>query len=145
MNQMTKTLLGLLAVLLFLCLGLTSTGLFLFKNVSWIQGGLQSLNPKDQRVAASIAGFTLPPGFGEMTTIDAVIFSAVSFTGDDEQSHIYFFQTPSGVVLGPEDMLGLVEPAQGQGPRSAELHMVEQYTASIRGQKVPVSLSKGEN
>lgn len=105
-------------------------------------------NPaKAEDMAASIASYSLPAGFGDPSAAQLAGVTFVSYTGEDGHSHIQFFQLPAGVQLDPveieKQMRSSVGAAGREGPRDAKV--VDRLPAKIAGQDVTLVVSEGIN
>lgn len=147
MSKTSKIFCASLALILVLCLGLNAAGMLLYRlaGTSLAQALLDG-SLRDHRAARSIADCTPPPGFDSLFTIDAGMFTAVSYTaGDDDSSHIFFFQLPSGYDLDRGAASGLIENIGGSVVRSDRLTVVDSFPTQIRGQEVLLTISESEN
>jgi hypothetical protein len=144
MNKAVKITLGTVAGLSLLCLCGAVSLIPVFTSSSSILSGLLRANAAESgSVAASIAGYDLPAGFGEPFATQMAGFSMVAYTGDDQHSHIYLFQLPSNVHISQTDIKRQFNQAVVVGNR--EMVVVDEIPATIMGQPVTLVVSEGRN
>jgi hypothetical protein len=146
MNNTTKILIGVAAVLVVICLcGAVGALLFLRTASRAVDQTINTDPAKLSEVSATIADYTLPEGFQDGTALRLAGFSMVSYTGDDDQSHIYFFQLPAGVEVDQAEMERQFQSAAGRNYGSGNSKVVDQIPATIRGQDTTLVVTEGSN
>lgn len=93
------------------------------------------------KTAEKIADFTLPPGYEPEYGLHALGYTAVSYH-DDEAGHLYLVQSESEAD-GTALQEALDEMVPGYQDEERELEVVEQWSFTLRGQEVLVTISEG--
>ena len=91
--------------------------------------------------AEQIADFTLPPGYEPEYGLHALGYTAVAYH-DDEAGHLYLVQSESEAD-GTALQEALDEMVPGYQDEERELEVVEQWSFTLRGQEVLVTISEG--
>ncbi|MCC6602198.1 MAG: hypothetical protein IT327_03250 [Anaerolineae bacterium] len=93
------------------------------------------------KTAEKIAVFTLPPGYEPEYGLHALGYTAVAYH-DDEAGHLYLVQSESEAD-GTALQEALDEMVPGYQDEERELEVVEQWSFTLRGQEVLVTISEG--
>ena len=93
------------------------------------------------KTAEKIADFTLPPGYEPEYGLHALGYTAVAYH-DDEAGHLYLVQSESEAD-GTALQEALDEMVPGYQDEERELEVVEQWSFTLRGQEVLVTISEG--
>ena len=93
------------------------------------------------KTAEKIADFTLPPGYVPEYGLHALGYTAVAYH-DDEAGHLYLVQSESEAD-GTALQEALDEMVPGYQDEERELEVVEQWSFTLRGQEVLVTISEG--
>jgi len=145
---MSGTMKLIITILLggMLACALVGAGAYLF-----LQTGGRTLaqvirnNPAD-KVAAAIAAYEVPAGFDDGTAMDVAGLAFVSYTGDDNHSHIMFFQLPAGVRLDRDKIESQLNQTAGrENAREHQARVVDQFDTAICGQQTVMVISEGLN
>ena len=148
MNNTVKIILGITAGIVILCLCGAVSGLLLFRSTGWVLSETFNTDANEvENVSGSIADYTVPAGFGEAYTTQVAGFSMVSYTGDDNHRHIYFFQLPAGIQV---DQAEIERQLQDAAPEDSQrwvdrMEVVDRQPATICGQDVTLVTSEGLN
>lgn len=143
----TKVILGLIAGVVIVCLCAAAGSVLLVRSTG-VALGRTAQNGGDRvaEVSASIAGYDLPAGFAQGFATDVADFSLVSYTGDDQHSHIYFFQVPSYIHIDQSELeRQFKETSGGEWQNWAKTEVVGTQPATICGQAVDLVVSEGTN
>lgn len=147
MNNSGKIFIGCTAVLIVSCLIFAVAGVVLFRSSGWVLGQvLKSDTESVADISESIADYDLPSDFNDGYAARAAGFSYVSYTGDDNHSHIYLFQLPSYIVIDQEDLIRQAQQANGKDDYvHVSTRVVDEIPGMIAGQEVTLVVSEGEN
>lgn len=109
-------------------------------------GSIEATNDSQQvtDTASKIADFELPAGYASEFSIEVSGYMLASFRGEDGPSHLYLIQSEKqsdGEEL--EQMLAQLAP--GSSDPNTRLTVIENHTATVRGQEVAVVTSEGVN
>jgi hypothetical protein len=146
MNTTSKIVLGIVIGLVVLCAAAATAGLLLFRTAG--KALIQTVNT-DPVVAMDlsngIADYDLPAGFGKPYATNLAGFTLIAYNGDDQHSHIYFFQMPSNIQISQAELESKLREAAPNSSRPDQVKLVGHQTATIRGQQVELALSEGIN
>lgn len=147
MNGTIKIILGLIAGLILICLILGISGLLLFQPTVQSVGRAAPIEVvAEEHSPEEIAGYDLPPGFGDKFTLQFAGYSMVGYTGSDGHSHIYLAQAADSTGLTMETIQGwITEATDTNGYGIAEMRTVETIPGEIRGQAVSLVIGEGIN
>lgn len=148
MNNLTKVILAVVAVVLVACLATAAVGFFIFRSGGrLIANSLETDSGKVAQVSNSIAEFSVPEGFGSPYAAHILGFSVVGYTGADHHSHIYFAQLPKLLPVDRAEIEAQLRQATF-GPtydRTTKMTVVDRQATTIRGQDVTLLVSEGTN
>jgi hypothetical protein len=141
-------ILGILAGLVLICVCAGVGAFLMFRSTGQILANSFETDPaKVGEVSAEIADYTLPAGFSQSYATSLVDFSMVAHTGEDGNSHIYFFQMPAGVKLDQAEIERQMRQTiqNEKGYQRVKMQVVDRQAATIRGQDVELVVSEGIN
>lgn len=152
MSRNTKIVLIVAGALVLLCL--CASGAFLAFG-AWTAGQAEKVigqsftsEPAEvNAIAGTIADFELPPGYEPDYGMQVLSFALVGYAPGDTRGHIMLIQFPSGTNLdraAMERQLRQATTGQNYTWLDETMQVVEQETATIRGQQVTLSVSEGE-
>ncbi len=148
MTRFLKIFLSIFSGAIFLSLSAMLGKLLLFRSFSWyLMRNFEPDHSKIADIATSIVDCTLPVGFGNPYTARFAGYSLVAFTGDDNRSHIYFFQIPYYLPLDLDFIEKQIRQVSGNSVEDRPRHPVvlDQKTGAIRGQEINLVISEGKN
>jgi hypothetical protein len=148
MNNTTKIILGIAAGAVVLCLCVVAGGFLFLRTTGSILSNAVETDPDETvKVSGSIAEYTVPGDFKTAYTTSIADFSLVAYTGEDEHSHIYFFQLPAGVHMDQAEIEKQLQQAAGSQKSDWNVgsEVVDQVPATICGQETTLVVSEGVN
>lgn len=145
MTTNKKVFLGFAAGAAVVCLLAAGAGLLLLNSAGRMLNRImilpgQAVQASDSALA--IAEYELPPGFGSGYATRMADFYLTSYTGDDDHSHIYFFQLPAHVQVDVDKMEYQFQQA---AQPATNMQVVDQQPATLAGQSVELITSEGTN
>lgn len=147
MSTFGKVFIGCTSVFIVACLVLAVAGTIFFRSPARV---LERVVKTDAETVAdisdSIADYRLPAGFTDAHGARAAGFSFVTYTGDDDRSHIFLFQMPSYINIDQEDLIHQAQQASGNEDYvRVRTEVVDEIPAVIAGQEVTLLVSEGTN
>lgn len=152
MSNTTKTILIIVGVLVLLCActttALFATGLWSVGRIARQIDAGSSEDPEDvAKIAAEIADFAPPEGYGSEFGMHFADFTSVGYRSQSGDSHIFLTQFPQGSSLNVDDMMrtmaggGILDtPWYG-----AKMTTTEQKPVTVRGQDALLSIGEGQS
>jgi hypothetical protein len=151
MSNTAKTILIIVGVLVVLCVcastALFATGLWSVGRVVQTIDRGSSEDPQDvEKIAAEIADFDLPSGYGSPYGMHFADFTSVGYASQSGNTHIFLTQFPQGTSLNVDEMLRMMKQGSVlESPWwSAEMTTTEQKPVTVRGQESMLSISEGQ-
>jgi hypothetical protein len=148
MTRNGKIFLGCLAGLLLLCVCGVVTGVLLLRSTDrFLTQTLDSSPEHVAGIAAKIAEFELPDGYSPDFGMSFLGMSTVSYSSYDSGGRIMLMQFPATFKLNRAAMEQQLRRATLQGDRNsyADLEVVGESEATIRGEEVKLTISEGTN
>jgi hypothetical protein len=151
MNKTVRILLIIAGVLVVICgcasavalgTGILSAG----KLVQWAETNT-SENPQEvDQIAAEIADFDVPEGFGSPYGMHFLDFTSVGYLSQSGNTHIYLTQFPPDTHMDVDEMMRMLkEGGSPEGPWvGAKMTEVEQKPVTVRGQGSTLSIGEGQ-
>jgi hypothetical protein len=151
MNRTVKILLIVAGVLVVIC-GCTSavllgTGIWSMRQVFRWSDTNTSEDPQDvARIAAEIAEFDLPVGFGSPYAVHFLNFTSVGYLSQSGHTHIYLTQFPKDVHMDVDEIMRQLNAGDQSEPWSGStITEVEQRPVTVCGQESTLSIGEGES
>ncbi len=94
--------------------------------------------------AAGIADFDLPAGFAPQFSAALSGYVVAAYQGPSAPSHLYLVQSQKESD-GNDLQKTLAQVAPGSNDRNTHMTVIENRTATVRGQEVAVIISEGQN
>ncbi len=147
MNATRNIILGVVAGMIILCVGLGVAGFILFRSTAQALGTTMETNAQQvSEISDTMAEYDLPAGFGNGYAAHIAGFTVVGYTGNDGHSHVYFVQIPAGVKIDQGEIERQLDQAAGRPQnRRQSTRIVDQVPTTIRGQETTLVLSEGIN
>jgi len=145
-DMMTKGMqigLVVIGVVVALCLLLSVGGYVGLRTVAQVVTRAVDSDPATVAdVSHTIADYTLPDGFADGYVAQVVDYSLVSYTANDDHTHIYLMQAPPSLKL---DRAALEQQAnQAVGSNGWEkVTVIERQPCQIRGEETTLVISEG--
>lgn len=143
MSRMTKTILGILAALVIVCL--CFSGAFLLVTNRVVNQTMITDPAKVLAQAAEIATFDVPDGYNPTYSFDIGGMRAVDLSGPGK-SHIQLVQFHSG-NYSDEEMKALYKQANQSFYKdygNLEVSLVEIWEVKIKGETIPAKIYEGK-
>lgn len=140
MSRNTKIALIVIGALVIICLGICGIGVLVLPGVF---GRAVSTTPADaHKVGASIADYTLPPGYAEQMGMD-LMFEKIVMIGRSDRRGMDFMllqvSTPTTSRAQMEQQMRQTF-AQQFNQNAGSMQYIKDETVTIRGQQVPLSI-----
>ncbi|MEM7335508.1 MAG: hypothetical protein AAF490_25740 [Chloroflexota bacterium] len=147
MSQTTKIVLGVVAVLLVLCCGITIVGGFIFQRT--VTSAAEGFDDPAvaQETAAEIVDYTLPAGFQEEGTMSIIGIDMVFISNNSADSLIMLMSFPQLFAGNEEQMQQQMEDSINEnfGDENINFSYVESRDVVINDQNVTVNIFEGTN
>lgn len=145
MTTNAKFFLGFAGGAAVMCLLAAAAGLILVNSAGRMLNRImvlpgQAVQASDSALA--IAEYELPPGFDSGYAIQMAGFSLTSYTGNDDHSHIYFFQLPAHVQVDVDEIERQFQQAT---ETPADVQVVDRQPATVAGKPIELVTSEGTN
>lgn len=96
------------------------------------------------KLASKIADFDLPTGYAPEFSAEMLGYTLAGYKGASGPSHLYFIQSENEAD-GEELERMLTQLAPGSSDPNTRMTVIENRTATVRGQEVAVVVSEGTN
>jgi hypothetical protein len=100
-----------------------------------------------QSIADAISAYTIPEGYSQEFALDLMGYQLVNLQGPTPSCHIYLVQAPQGTQVDVEKLQEQARSMEGERSRenSRAVRVVEQRTATLRGEPVTLLVGEGAN
>ena len=151
MSKQTKIIIGVVAGISVLCLISCVVGFLVLRNVGSqvVSQVEESTNTDPDAVntdAASMAEFTLPPGYNPETSTNLLGFKMAMYTNPENNHFLSLIQMPGQSEISEESIRQMREGMERRSSRGLQnLQTVEQRELTIRGKPAQLIIQEGTN
>jgi hypothetical protein len=148
MSRNTAIVLGIIGGLVFLCI---CVGIIAYVALNQAGQAIEQAVTEDPAQVAQIAQgmveYNLPSGYREQFGMSFFGFDVVAFGPDSTDQMIVLMQFPESAGLNQAEMEQQMKQSlqQQTGQQNIQMQVVEQIEATIRDQRVPLTISEGTN
>lgn len=153
MNKTLKVVLIIILVLVLLCCctgtGLALTGVVSMGSILKNIDANTTENPEEVAImAAGIADFEPPAGFGNPYGMKVLNITAVGYFSQDTSTHIFLTELPKNLNLNVEEIMQSLQEQSGKGQvtvNGGQFVSVEDRSVIIRGQQSTLIIKEGDS